>query len=444
MEHNVHRAARVFTPRNVVIVNAADAELRRRLEEAGGAQRALDWVLGGLCTPDFTQLGPSRSSFIESMLAQNIPRETAEQMADAGGLEDEETPALSLPAPALRVAERQAAFVATGLYGSRVPVNEMLEGKDPDMRFRYERSLRRAGFESVDLVDRFPVLTGCYGFTRGDMGPGQSTIVPFMAPGTNEYAIYSERSETEALFVRLDPVMIVSWLASRGIDLPEPADARDARRIVLENATWPAAGSDPSGDGSVGELVTILVHSFAHRLLRRTAVIAGIERESLSEFLVPAHLGFFVYDRFNRTANDAGLLNEASPVLFQLATAFVGMEAGVAFNDFVQNYDRQVTVEDVLEGKAPEMTEGFSDIDHVALVEKLENSDKLKEKLSDDEAHNLFTYMVKLPSEAFMKLWTAVGKLNQDNAITLHGQSLSDGTNFKGLLVEMLTGKKVQ
>ena len=150
------------------------------------------------------------------------------------------------------------------------------------------------------------------------------------------------------------------------------------------------------------------------------------------------------WDRFNRTANDAGLLNEASPVLFQLATAFVGMEAGVAFNDFVQNYDRQVTVEDVLTGKAPEMTEGFSDIDHVALVEKLENSDKLKEKLSDNEAHNLFTYMVKLPSEAFMKLWTAVGKLNQDNAITLHGQSLSDGTNFKGLLVEMLTGKKVQ
>jgi len=148
------------------------------------------------------------------------------------------------------------------------------------------------------------------------------------------------------------------------------------------------------------------------------------------------------WDRFNKTANDAGMLNEASPVLFQLATAFVGMEAGVAFNDFVQNYDRQVTVEDVLEGKAPEMTKDFTDIDHVALVEKLENSDKLKEKLSDKDAANLFKYMANLPSEAFMKMWTAVGKLNQDNAITLHGQKLSDGTTFKGLLVEMLTGKK--
>ena len=148
------------------------------------------------------------------------------------------------------------------------------------------------------------------------------------------------------------------------------------------------------------------------------------------------------WDRFNQTVNGSNLLKEASPALYQLTTAFVGMEAGVAFNDFVQNYDRQVTVEDVLTGKAAEMTKDFTDIDHIALVEKLENSDKLKEKLSDEDAANVFKYMVNLPSEAFMKLWTAVGKLNQDNAITLHGQKLEDGRAFKTLLVEMLTGKK--
>lgn len=148
------------------------------------------------------------------------------------------------------------------------------------------------------------------------------------------------------------------------------------------------------------------------------------------------------WERFNKTVDNAGLLDEASPTLYQLANAFVGMEAGVAFNDFVLNYDRQVTVEDVLTGKAPEMTKGFSDIDHVALVEKLENSDQIKQKLTDDECANLFKYMVILPSEAFMKLWTAIGTNNQDNAISLHGQSLEDGKSFKALLVEMLTGKK--
>jgi hypothetical protein len=147
------------------------------------------------------------------------------------------------------------------------------------------------------------------------------------------------------------------------------------------------------------------------------------------------------WDRFNKTVSNSGLLDEASPALYQLANAFLGMEAAVSFNDFVQNYDRQVTVEDVLTGKAPEMTKDFKDIDHMALIEKLENSDNLKELLNQEQALNLFNYMANLPSEAFMKLWTAIGSLNQDNAIVLHGQKLKDGTSFKGLLVQMLTGK---
>jgi MoxR-like ATPase len=147
------------------------------------------------------------------------------------------------------------------------------------------------------------------------------------------------------------------------------------------------------------------------------------------------------WDRFNKTVSNSGLLDEASPALYQLANAFLGMEAAVSFNDFVQNYDRQVTVEDVLTGKAPEMTKDFKDIDHMALVEKLENSDNLKELLNQEQALNLFNYMANLPSEAFMKLWTGIGSLNQDNAIVLHGQKLKDGTSFKGLLVQMLTGK---
>jgi midasin (ATPase involved in ribosome maturation) len=147
------------------------------------------------------------------------------------------------------------------------------------------------------------------------------------------------------------------------------------------------------------------------------------------------------WDRFNKTVSNSGLLDEASPALYQLANAFLGMEAAVSFNDFVQNYDRQVTVEDVLTGKAPEMTKDFKDIDHMALIEKLENSDNLKELLNQEQALNLFQYMANLPSEAFMKLWTGIGSLNQDNAIVLHGQKLKDGTSFKGLLVQMLTGK---
>ena len=38
-----------------------------------------------------------------------------------------------------------------------------------------------------------------------------------------------------------------------------------------------------------------LVHSYAHRMIRQTAVFAGIDRDALNEYLVPMHLGFFLY-----------------------------------------------------------------------------------------------------------------------------------------------------
>ena len=148
------------------------------------------------------------------------------------------------------------------------------------------------------------------------------------------------------------------------------------------------------------------------------------------------------WDRFNSTVNETGLLEKASPVLYHLASSFVGMEAGVAFNDFVQNYDRQVTVEDVLNNKAVEMTKDFGVNEHNALVEKLEASENLKEKLSDEHVQAIANYFVKLPSEVAMKFWQVVGRLSQDNAIALHKATSSDGIKISAFMVEMLTGKK--
>ena len=147
------------------------------------------------------------------------------------------------------------------------------------------------------------------------------------------------------------------------------------------------------------------------------------------------------WDRFNSSVNDTGLLEKASPVLYHLATSFLGMEAAVAFNDFVQNYERQVTVEDVLNNKAVEMTKDFGVNEHNAMVEKLEGSEILKEKLSDEHIQALTNYFVTLPSEVAMKFWQAIGRLNQDNAISLHKSTSSDGIKISAFMVEMLTGK---
>ena len=55
------------------------------------------------------------------------------------------------------------------------------------------------------------------------------------------------------------------------------------------------------------------------------------------------------WKRLNDCAVAGNLLEETSPVLFNLSCGFVGFEAAVSFQDFVKNYERQVTVEDILD-----------------------------------------------------------------------------------------------
>ena len=54
------------------------------------------------------------------------------------------------------------------------------------------------------------------------------------------------------------------------------------------------------------------------------------------------------WERLNDCLVKADLLKESSTTLFNLTAAFVGFEAAVSFNDFIANYDRQVTPEDIL------------------------------------------------------------------------------------------------
>jgi len=145
------------------------------------------------------------------------------------------------------------------------------------------------------------------------------------------------------------------------------------------------------------------------------------------------------WDRFNECAEAASLLNESSATLFSLGTAFVGFEAAVAFNDFVQNYDRQVTVADILDNGDIDKTSDFAINEHTALVDKMEASEVFASELTGEQVTNLATYFLTLPSEVAMKLWTVLGAGDTANTINLH-QAQVGGQSVSGYLVELLTG----
>ena len=147
--------------------------------------------------------------------------------------------------------------------------------------------------------------------------------------------------------------------------------------------------------------------------------------------------------RLNDCLVQAEMLGEQhDPMVYQLACGFLGFETAIAFNDFVKNYERQVTVEMVLNDGKLDKTANFGINEHCALIDKLEASKVFDEELQPSQTQNLSDYFVTLPSEAAMKLWTVLGAGEQANVIALHKATATDGTKVSSRMVEMLTGNK--
>jgi alkaline phosphatase D len=127
------------------------------------------------------------------------------------------------------------------------------------------------------------------------------------------------------------------------------------------------------------------------------------------------------WKRLNDVLVQAELIEEASPSMFNLANSFVGFEAAVALNDFAANYDRLVTVQQLLAGERKDALAGFSLNEHCALITKIENEGICKEELTDEQVSALGEYFVSMPSEASMKLWSVLSTSgNQPLVIKFH------------------------
>ena len=149
--------------------------------------------------------------------------------------------------------------------------------------------------------------------------------------------------------------------------------------------------------------------------------------------------------RLNDCFAQANLLAEDADtsVMFPLATGFVGFEAAVSFKDFVDNYERQVTIENILDEGKIQLTERFGINDHNALVEKMEAKDIFTAPLSEERIENLARYFMVVPSEVGMKLWTVLGQGDNANVIAFHG-TIVDGKSISNHLVELMTGKSTE
>lgn len=140
------------------------------------------------------------------------------------------------------------------------------------------------------------------------------------------------------------------------------------------------------------------------------------------------------WHRLSNTLAKVNMLDDEKAdlgLLFNLSNGFVGFEAAVALRDFVENYERQVTVDDILVHGKVDKTSDFGLVDHVALIEKMDASEVFNSKMEESKMSNLVRYFDTLPAEARMKLFTTLTKANNqvsaDNGSNFHRELAKQG-----------------
>jgi len=296
LSFTVHRSGLVFKGRGVVVINPPRREVLNEIETSGGGPRALDWILSGMRERNMTEARASNDpASIRALLrARGFDESVIETMIAAMPATDRPDHSVAnIPTEVRQEAAIQARQVALAMFESRHTVPDLRAGttsaKLTDLYARaYPRALSAAGLERVEFVDRFPVLTAQYGYTRGATAPGAARLRTYRETN-GDYVLYGELALTEALFVRLQPLDIHRWLRMSGFNVPNAEDNLQAAVRILESVQMTA------GAGSLSQLLRTLIHSYAHAMIRRASLYAGIERSSLCELVLPYTFGFFIY-----------------------------------------------------------------------------------------------------------------------------------------------------
>jgi hypothetical protein len=202
-------------------------------------------------------------------------------------------------------------------------------------------SLRKSlNLSEVRLLKDFPITTVSYGYTRmrptprdtDDLAPGESNAQSdrdardgegndgngdgerpvelnlFMTNDEDGHArphMYTQQHNAEAVLIRLDKRAVLDWLETNGVidasDKPDFDDTEAVRRWFLSNIIIPGRYDDlpintPRGSRSnISRHCYTLLNTAAHLFINCISALAGHQRESLKERLMPHTMSFVVY-----------------------------------------------------------------------------------------------------------------------------------------------------
>jgi len=227
-------------------------------------------------------------------------------------------PCVSLSPELLRSVQESLAFKTTVHTTSSLDLlRQDGQGAAAGLLPQIVEAHQRLGLRPVLLVDDLPVISATFGFTRRSFEPTYEEsamrlptqlrpFYPIDASGARSInrpaavgtiPILAREGEHEGVFLGLDPLRVLAWLAQNHLHLPAGPDSPIQQILAgLEpvdryyDAIW-----DTAVPRRLLRLVFGLLHALSHAAMRVVSHLAGLERTSLSEYLFLPLLGTVIY-----------------------------------------------------------------------------------------------------------------------------------------------------
>ena len=172
------------------------------------------------------------------------------------------------------------------------------DGIRPD----YRSICEQLGFSNAQLCSAVPIVFSSYGYTRLERC-GEGVKLHGFPQEMAKRNVYATRLETEGVLFELDRAKVLNWLLENGFicqnDMPTDMSDEGIKMWFLDrihpDLIMPFSEIDGNGSGAITKYVYTLLHSISHALINEASEICGLDKSSLSEYILPNIPAVFIY-----------------------------------------------------------------------------------------------------------------------------------------------------
>ena len=180
----------------------------------------------------------------------------------------------------------------------------------------FKKLAEKRAISSVEVCGNIPFVNCSYGYTREKSEPGDGAVLrAFKEEHNGVKNIYATKLNTEGVLFEFDRVKILKWLDKNNYvdhdELPNFND-EDAVKLWFVNNVKPEL-IKPFSKIDPAEVATYyvynLIHTLSHLLIRSAASMCGLDKNSISEYILPSIPGVLIYCQNSQGFNLGALFN---------------------------------------------------------------------------------------------------------------------------------------